>query len=176
MIFDFAFAEQAGAWDRAMKIVGVSGAEGWKGTAGLRPGGGEKAVRVGNAADVFESAIKDKVGWSVGAGVEFAFDDAARIERDDNHVFGLHDVVRDTGGFDDHEAVSAVNGACIAPGIDHKAFGDQLQVGGADLLLKIFEHRSIADGVSDLEQSFHHVGEVTTPLCRSEGIVQLLVE
>lgn len=176
MVLDFVFAEQTGAWNGTMEIVGVGGAERREVAAALGPGSGEKAMSVGNATDVFESAIKDEMGRSVGTGVELAFDDTAGIERDDDHVLGLHDVVGNTGGFDDHQAALAVNGAGVAPGVDDEALGDQFEIGGAYLLFEIFEHRSIAGGVSDLEQSFHHVGEVASPLCRSESIVQLLVQ
>ena len=50
--------EGFGDRNRAMEVVGVSGAEAGNGAAGLGPGGGELGVGVDDAADLGKFAIK----------------------------------------------------------------------------------------------------------------------
>jgi hypothetical protein len=93
--------------------------------ARLRPGRGVKAVRVNDAADVLERAVKHQMRRRVGTGLEIAVDDFAGFQRNHDHVFRLHAGVRHAGRFDDDEAAFAVNAAGVAPGLDDQTFRHQ---------------------------------------------------
>src|SRR5579883_538690 len=93
---DFGSGHQARTWNRSVKVIGVSGAKGGNGPAGLGPGGGVQAVRVDNPAHALKSAIQNQVRVRVGARLESALNDAASLELDDNHVPRLHFRVRNS--------------------------------------------------------------------------------
>ena len=73
-------------------------------------------------------------------GFRVAFDHLAGLERDDDHVLGLHAGVGHAARLDDHEPALAVHAADIAPGLDDEAFGDQVEVRFADVGFEFFEH------------------------------------
>ena len=102
--------EGSGAGDGAVEIVGVRGAEGGDGEAGLGEAGGELGVGVDDGADGGELAVEERVGVEVGGGPEGAFDDVA-VEVGYDHVLGAEIVVVDAGGLDDDEALLAVDAA-----------------------------------------------------------------
>ena len=97
--------ERLGDRDGAVEVVGVGGAEGGDGEAGLGEAGGELGVGVDDRADGGELAVEQGVGVEVGGGLEVAFDDLA-VEVGDDHVLGAEVVVVDAGGLDDDEARS----------------------------------------------------------------------
>jgi hypothetical protein len=55
---------------------------------------------------------------------------------------GLHPVVRDATGFDDHDAALAINPAGIAPGFNDQTFLNQIQIGLADAGFEFVERRN----------------------------------
>ncbi len=57
-LFDFLRGERFGDRNRAVKVVGVGGAEARDRTARLRPGGGELGMGVNDAADLRELAVE----------------------------------------------------------------------------------------------------------------------
>ena len=69
--------EGLGAGDGAVEVVGVGGAEGGDGEAGLGEAGGELGVGVDDGADGWEFAVEEGVGVEVGGGFEGAVDDLA---------------------------------------------------------------------------------------------------
>ena len=121
-----------GAGDGAVEVVGVGGAERRDGEAGLGEAGGELGVGVDDSADGEELAVEEGVGIEVGGGFEFAVDDLA-LEVGDDHEFGDELVVVDAGGFDDDEALVAVDTAGVAEGIEDEAALDEFEVGFEDL-------------------------------------------
>jgi hypothetical protein len=127
-----------GAGDGAVEVVGVGGAEGWDGEAGLGEAGGELGVGVDDGADGGELAVEEGVGVEVGGGFEFAVDDLA-VEVGDDHEFGDEFVVVDAGGLDDDEALFAVDAAGVAEGVEDEATLDEFEVGFEDLGAKFFE-------------------------------------
>src|SRR5262249_26809988 len=140
IVSDFASVQSPGAGDRSVKIIGVGCSEGGNGAATLRPGRGEKAVGVNDAANFSKRSIEDEVSVSVRAGLQIALDDFSGIERDDDHMAWLHRGVGNARRFDDDVPAGVVNAADIAPGLDDKTLGDQLQVCSADLLFESVEH------------------------------------
>ena len=97
--------EGRGTGDGAVEVVGVGGAEGRDGEAGLGEAGGELGVGVDDGADGGELAVEEGVGVEVGGGFEFAVDDFA-VEVGDDHELGDEFVVVDAGGLDDDEALA----------------------------------------------------------------------
>ncbi len=116
---------------RAVEVVGVGGAEGWDGEAGLGEAGGELRVSVDNGTDGRELSVEEGVGVEVGGGFEFAVDDLA-VEVGDDHEFGNEFVVVDAGGLDDDEALVAVDAAGVAEGVEDEAALDQFEVSFED--------------------------------------------
>ena len=123
--------ERFGAWDGAIEVVGVGGAQGWNGEAGLGEAGGELGVGVDDGADGGEFSVEESVGVEVGGGFEFTVDDFA-VEVGDDHEFGDELVVVDTGGFDDDQALGAVDAAGVAEGVEDEAAFDEFEVGFED--------------------------------------------
>jgi len=123
--------ERRGAGDGAVEVVGVGGAEWWDGEASLGEAGGELGVGVDDGADGGELAVEEGVGVEVGGGFEFAIDDFA-VEVGDDHEFGDELVVVDTGGFDDDQALGAVDAAGVAEGVEDEAAFDEFEVGFED--------------------------------------------
>ncbi len=140
IFFDLASVEPSSARNGPMKIIGVSGAESRNRTATLRPGGGKKAVGVNDATNLTKSAIKNQMSVSIRAGLQIAFDDFSGIQRNDNHVFGFHGGIWNARRFDDNFPAGAVNTADVAPGLDDEAFGDKLEVCGADFFFQSLKH------------------------------------
>jgi len=132
-----------GAWDGAVEVVGVGGAEGWDGQAGLGEAGGELGVGVDDAADGGKLAVEEGVGVEVGGGFEFAVDDVA-VEVGDDHEFGDELVVVDAGGLDDDEAFLAVDAAGVAEGVEDEAALDEFEVGLEDLGAQFFEKHGVS--------------------------------
>ena len=58
---DFFCSERLGDGNRAVKVVGVRGAEAGNGAAGLCPGGGELRMRVDDAANLGELPVEQGV-------------------------------------------------------------------------------------------------------------------
>jgi hypothetical protein len=114
---DGVVGEGLGAWDGAVEVVGVGGAEGGDGEAGLGEAGGVLGVGVDYGADGGELALEEGVGVEVGGGLEGAVDDVA-VEVGDDHVLGAKVVVVDAGGLDDDEALGAVDSAGVAEGVE----------------------------------------------------------
>jgi len=121
-----------------VEVVGVGGAEGGYGEAGLGEAGGELGVGVDDAADGGELAVEEGVGIEVGGGFEFAVDDVA-VEVGDDHEFGDEFVVIYAGRLDDDEALVAVDAAGVAEGVEDEAALDEFEVGFEDLSAKFFE-------------------------------------
>ena len=125
------------ARDGAVEVVGVGGAEGRDGEAGLSEAGGELGVSVDDGADGGELPVEEGVGVEVGGGLERAVDDVA-VEIGDDHVVGAELVVVDAGGLDDDETLLAVDAAGVAEGVEDEAALDQFEIGvedgGAELL------------------------------------------
>src|SRR5882757_2276412 len=132
-----------GAWDSAVDVVGVGGAQGWDGEAGLGEAGGELGVSVDDGADGGELAVEEGVGVEVGGGLELAVDDVA-VEVGDDHEFGDEFVVVDAGGLDDDEALVAVDAAGVAEGVEDQAALDYFEVGFEDLGAKFFEEHRVS--------------------------------
>src|SRR5437016_2433252 len=115
--FDFVRQQLPRARDVAAPIIGVRRAKSRKLSAGLRPGGGVKAMGVDDAADMLKSAIENQMGWRIGAWREPAFDNFAGREGEDDHLPGLELVVRHAGGLADDQRSPAIDGTGIAPGL-----------------------------------------------------------
>ena len=130
--------EGRGAGDGAVEVVGVGGAEGRDGEAGLGEAGGELGVGVDDGADGGELAVEEGVGVEVGGGLEGAVDGLA-VEVGDDHVLGAEVVVVDAGGLDDDEALLAVDAAGVAEGVEDEAAADEFEVGFEDGGAEIFE-------------------------------------
>ena len=129
--FDGLVGEDLGDGDGAVEVVGVGGAEGGDGEAGLGEAGGVLGVGVDDGADGEELAVEEGVGVEVGGGFELAVDDVA-LEIGDDHVFGTELVVVDAGGFDDDEALGAVDSGGVAEGVEDEAAFDEFEVGFED--------------------------------------------
>lgn len=126
------------AGDGAVEVVGVGGAEGGDGEAGLGEGGGELGVGVDDGADRWELAIEEGVGVEVRGGFEGSVDQVA-VEVGHYHVFRAEIVVVDAGGFDDDEALLAVDAGGVAEGVEDEAAFDEFKVGFEDLFAKRLE-------------------------------------
>jgi hypothetical protein len=124
--------------DSPVEVVGVGGAEGGDGEAGLGEAGGELGVGVDDGADGGELAVEQRVRVEVGGGFECAVDDVA-VEVGDDHVFWPEVVVIDAGGLDDDEALLAVDAGSIAEGVEDQAALDQFQICFEDSGAKGFE-------------------------------------
>jgi hypothetical protein len=124
--------------DCPVEVVGVGGAEGWDGEAGLGEAGGELGVGVDDGADGGELAVEEGMGVQVGGGFELAIDDVA-VEVGDDHELGNEFVVVDAGGLDDDEAFFAVDAAGVAEGVEDEAALDEFEVGFEDCGAKFFE-------------------------------------
>jgi hypothetical protein len=127
-----------GTGDGTVEVVGMGGAEGGDGKAGLGEGGGELGVGVDDGADRGELAVEESVGVEVGGGAEIAVDDFA-VEVGDDHVFGAEVVVVDAGGLDDDEALLAVNAGGVAKGVEDQAAADEFEVRFEDDFAKLLE-------------------------------------
>ena len=123
-----------------MPVIRLRRAVGGNALARLRPGRGVKTVRVNDAADVLERAVKRQMGRRVGTGFERALDDAAGFQRNHHHLFRRQAGVRHAGRLDDHQVILAFHRAGIAPGLDDQAIRDQLQIRVTNLFLQFFEH------------------------------------
>ena len=134
--------ERRGAGDRPVELVGVGGAERGDGEAGLGEAGGELRVSVDDGADGREFSVEESVGVEVGGGFEFTVDDFA-VEVGDDHEFGDELVVVDTGGFDDDQALGAVDAAGVAEGVEDEAAFDEFEVGFEDGGAKFFEQHLV---------------------------------
>ena len=130
--------EFRGAGDRAVEIVGVGGAEGGNGEAGLGEAGGVLGVGVDDGADGEEFAVEEGVGVEVGGGLEGSVDDVA-VEVGDDHVFGAEVVVVYAGGLDDDESLVAVDSGGVAEGVEDEATSDEFEIGFEYLGAEIFE-------------------------------------
>lgn len=135
--------ERLGAGDGAVEVVGVGGAEGGDGEAGLGEGGGELGVGMDDGADLGELAIEEGVGVEVGGGLEGAVDEDA-VEVGHHHVFRPEVVVVDTGGLDDDEALGAVDARGVAEGVEDEAALDEFEVGFEDLFAELLEEHGVA--------------------------------
>src|SRR5580658_4889681 len=67
---NFLGGEGLGDRDRAVKVVGMGGAEAGDGFAGLRPGGGELRMGMDDAADLGKFAIEQGMGVEVARGAQ----------------------------------------------------------------------------------------------------------
>ena len=70
--------------------------------------------------------------------VEVALYHLACLQVDDDHVFGLHLIVADAAGLDDHETFLTVDARHIAPGEDDQSLLDQVQVSLEYFLFEFF--------------------------------------
>ena len=135
--------ERCGAWDRAVEVVGVGGAERGDGEAGLGEAGGELRVGVDDGADGEELAVEQGVGVEVGGGPELAVDDLA-VEVGDDHEFGDQLIIFDPRGLDDDQALVAVDAAGVAEGVEDEAALDDFEVGFEDLGTKFLEEHGFS--------------------------------
>ncbi len=133
-----------GAGDGTVEVVGVGGAEGRDGQAGLGEGGGELGVGVDDGADGEELAVEEGVGVEVGGGLEGAVDDGA-VKVGDDHVLGAEVVVVDAGGLDDDEALLAVDAGGVSEGVEDEAALDEFEVGFEDFGAEFFEEHGKQD-------------------------------
>src|ERR1035437_3001386 len=83
------------------------------------------------------------MGVRVRSWLEIAVHHLAGLERHDDHVLGLHAVVRHAGRFDNHQPALAVNPTGIAPRFDDQTFRDEIKISLADLSFKFFEHLNL---------------------------------
>ncbi len=143
--------EGVGAGDGAVEVVGVGGAEGRDGEAGLGEGGGVLRVGVDDGADGREFAVEQGVGVEIGGGAEVAFDDPA-VEVGDDHVLGAEVVVVDAGGLDDDEALFAIDAGGVAEGVEDEAALDELEVGFEDLFAEFGEEHVGGSPCADLRR------------------------
>ena len=77
-------------------------------------------------ADLRKGGIEHEVRICVRTRLEFFFDDFSICQRDGDHVFGLHAVVRHAAGFDDHDSARAIHAARVAPRFDDQSFTNQV--------------------------------------------------
>jgi hypothetical protein len=134
--------EGLGARDRTVEVVGVSGAEGGYMQAGLGKAGGKLGVGVNDGSDGGEPAVEEGMGVEVGRGFEFALDQSA-IEIGDDHVLGVEVIIFNAGGFDDDEALVAVDAAGVAEGVENKATPDEFEIGFEHLGAQFFEEHGV---------------------------------
>ena len=132
----------ARAGDRAVKVVGVGGAEAGDVLPGLGPADGVGAVGVDDAADLREGVVEHQMGLGVGGGVQLALDLVA-FQVHDHQILGPELVVLHAGGLDDEQALLAVDAADVAPGVGDEAVAGQLHIGLKDCFLQFLEHRCI---------------------------------
>ena len=85
--FDLLFCEGADAGHRAVKGIGVGGAESRDAAPGLRKDGGPPAVGVHHAARLGKGAIELQMGGGVGRGAQRAFHHCA-VRKAQNHQIG----------------------------------------------------------------------------------------
>lgn len=123
----------------AIEIVGVGGAVGGDAASGLGPGSGVFRMRVHDRADSRELAVEEQMRGEVRRRAEIAFDDFA-VEIGDDHVLGLHGLVREAAGLDGDEASLAVDAADVAESVKNEAAADQFEVGLKDLGAEIVKH------------------------------------
>lgn len=131
---DFGFFHPAGAGNITVEIVGMSRADVGDIQAGLSPGGRIGGMGVYHASYMRPGLVKLQVGGGVGRGTEVTLHHLARQIHND-HVRGLHFVVRHAAGFDYHQAALTVDGGDVAPGKYHQTMADEVQVGLTDFLL-----------------------------------------
>src|SRR4051812_32188877 len=93
ILFDFTRSHLPGAWNGAMKIVGMRGTESGNPAASLSPGRGEQTVGMNNSANSFECTVENQMGCGVGTGLKLALHQASAIESHYDHVSGLHPLI-----------------------------------------------------------------------------------
>lgn len=146
-LMDVAAADgDVGEWvcagDGAVEVVGVGGAEGGDGHAGLSEGGGVLGVGVDDGTDGWELAVQKGVGVEIGGGAEATLDDVAH-EIGDDHVLGTEVVVVDTGGLDHDKSLLAIDSGGVAEGVEDEASLDELEIGFKDLFTELLEEHDV---------------------------------
>ena len=139
ILVDFLRRQLPRAGDRAVKVIGVGGAEG--GQVAPRLGKGYRVGRVGvhDAAQLREGPVQLEMRFGVAAGVQIALDLVA-VQVHNNEHSGRQFVIFHAGRLDDKQPLFAVNARNIAPGVGHKPAAGQLHIGLVDLLLEFFQH------------------------------------
>ena len=130
--------EWRGARDGAVEVVGVCGAEGGDGHAGLGEGSGVLGVGVDDGADGRELAVEERVGVEVGGRAECAVNDLA-VEVCDHHVLGAEVVVVDARRLDHDEPLLTIDARGVAEGVKDEAALDEFEVGFEDFFAKGLE-------------------------------------
>ena len=113
---DLRIGHQPGAGNRAIEIVSVGGAGRWNGLPGLRPDGGVARMGMHNTAQRREGLIQQAMSRGIRRGLLVAFHHLASLQTDHHHIVGGHHAVIHAGGFDNQNALVAVDGADVAPG------------------------------------------------------------
>src|SRR5262249_229313 len=108
----------------------------------LRPRSCVKTVCVNDATDFRKLAIKKQMGFGVGTGFEFSFNDLAIGQGHHSHMRGLHAIIRHAAGLDDHQPALEMNAGDIAPRLNHQASRHEVEVGFANFAFEFFEHEN----------------------------------
>ena len=128
-----------GTGDGAVEVVGVGRAVAGEIQPRLRRGDGVARMGVHRAADAGEGIVKREMRRKVGGRAELALHDMARAVRDD-HIAGLHIVIRYAARLDDNVFSVLRERGDVAPCEHDEAVFYQLEILFADSFLQIFKH------------------------------------
>src|SRR5215469_1481976 len=138
--------------DGAVEVIGMRRPETRNGAPCLRPRRGSSGMSVSHPADRGERIVKNQVCGQVRGWPKVPFDGPA-FEVDDDQMFRLHGVVRNTAWFNDHQSVFSRNAAGVTESVEDQAAADELQIGLQYLLAKLFESHAFPLAAAAMRRS-----------------------
>ena len=177
-IFHFAGGQRRGAWDLAVKVIGMRCAKAGDWLASLGPGGGEFRVGVNHAANLRKLPVEQQMGVQIARRIERAFDNRA-VKTGNHEVSGLQRVVGDAAWFDGHQRLrtAAINAADVAKGVQRQAPAGDFLVGVQDLFAKFGQEHGRSSWNSVVKKGVAPVCYQEAPIClAASGFAQHLCE